>query len=87
MAISASFDTGQLGPESRRSRRASEIWLLTGSTGIATDTVAITTRYIKKNAKCISGAFLFSTSGQVITLTALVALGNGVAAVEIIGDV
>lgn len=86
MAISATFDSGQGGPESRRSKRASEIWLIVGATGAVDDTVAITTRYIKRNAKCVGGAFAFSTSGQVITLTAKVALANLTAAVEIIGD-
>ena len=86
MAISATFDTGGRGPESRRSSRKSELWKITGAAGIATDTVAITPRYIARNAKCVGGGFSYATSGAVITLTALVALGSGVCLVEIIGD-
>lgn len=87
MAISATFLTGSLGSESRRSKRASELWAIVGATGAVDDTVAITTRYIKKPVACIGGAFAYSVSGQVITLTAKVALANLTAAVEIIGDV
>lgn len=87
MAITAAADPNKkTGPESRRSKRASEIWIITGSTGIATDAVAITPTFIKRGAVCVSGAFTYATSGAVITITALVALGNAVAAVEIIGD-
>lgn len=87
MAISATFLGLGTGPESRRSSRASELWAIVGSTGAVDDTVAITTRFIKKPVACLGGAFAYSVSGQAITLTAKVALADLTAAVEIIGDV
>jgi hypothetical protein len=80
MALTAVFLSGTLGPESRRTKRASELWSLTG-----TASVAITTRYIKKPVAAI-GAVTYSISGQVITVTALTDPAGNVMAIEIIGD-
>lgn len=85
-AISAALLDSKLGAESRRSRRLSEIWEITGATGAVGDTVAITTRNIKKPKAVVSGAFSYTVSGQVITLTAKAQIDNAVVAVEIIGD-
>lgn len=76
--------TDTMGPESRRSARASEIWTVTGSTSVANDTGTITPKYIKRPQQVI-GQFAYSISGQTITLTDLVGIGNSVLAVEVIG--
>jgi hypothetical protein len=85
-AISAALLDSKGGAESRRSRRISEIWEITGATGAVGDTVAITTRHIKKPKAVVSGAFSYTISGQVITLTAKAQIDNAVVAVEIIGE-
>lgn len=87
MAVSAApLETGGTGTQSRRGALASELWVLTGSTGVATDSVAITPRFIKKPLAAI-GPVGYSVSGQAITVTLLSDLGNQTTLIEIIGRV
>lgn len=86
MAITAAFGGLGTGTESRRSSRPSEIWVITGATGVATDTVAITTRNFTKPLMCVGGLFCYSVSGGVITLTLKADIGNDITAVEILGN-
>lgn len=86
-APSATFAGAGSGPESRRSPRISELWKITGGAGGSADgdTVAITTRYMKKPALVV-GAASFTISGQVVTATLITALADGeIIAVEIVG--
>lgn len=86
MAISAAYGGLGTGTESRRSSRPSEFWDITGATGVATDTVAITTRNFTKPLKCVGGMFTYTVSGGVITLTLKADIGNDVTSVEILGN-
>ena len=86
MALSASCLSGFTGPESRRSKRASEIWSITGD-GAAT-TISITPRYAKR-PKAVIGAVSYDVTSDitVAALTTLTTLGNGkIIAVEISGE-
>lgn len=85
-AISATFAGNNTGPESRRSGRKSEIWKVTGATGVATDTTTITPRFIKKPIGVIGGPFASSVSNGVITLTNKATIGNDSFYVEVFGD-
>lgn len=85
MAISTSFVGTDTGPESRRSPKESEIWRVTGATGVATDTATITPRQIKQPLHVIGGPCTFSVSGGVITITLKADIGNGAFDVEVIG--
>ena len=86
MAISAAPLDSRSPWESRRAKRTSELWEITGATGAVDDTVAITTR-MRAPVACVSGAFTYTVSGRVITLTAKVALADLKACVEIVGDI
>jgi hypothetical protein len=85
MAISAAFAGSDLGPESRRTSQLSEIWRVTGATGVATDTTTITPRFVKNPLNVIGGPCTFSVSSGVITITLKADIGNGAFDVEVKG--
>lgn len=68
----------------RRGPFISEMWVLTGVSSVATNTVAITPRHIKVPVGAV-GPVSYGISGQVITLTLLADLGTGLTIVEILG--
>lgn len=72
------------GGTNRRGPFLSELYVITGVTSVATDTVAITPRYIKTPVGAI-GPVGFSVSGQVITLQLLTDIGTQTLLVEIVG--
>jgi len=91
MAISAAFAGIDMGPESRRSTRTSEVVAITGSTGIAGDTTTYRCRHSHKNAQILGGAFAISASstdlaGVTVTIKSVVALGDDVVHIEITGE-
>lgn len=73
------------GPESRRSPRQSEIYDIGASSNAsAGDTVAITT--LMKRPETVVGAYQYSISGQVVTLTAMFSQTTSqVLGIEILG--
>lgn len=78
MAVpTATFGGLTTGSESRRSPRASELWVITGGSGGSSDgdQVAITTR-MKKPQRVVGGVSR-SISGQVVTVTLITALAEG----------
>lgn len=85
MAVpTATFGGLVTGSESRRSPRASELWLITGDTSSDGDSVAITTRM--KKPQRVVGAVSYAISGQVVTVTLIAALAAAeVMAIEIVG--
>lgn len=84
-APSATFAGAGSGPESRRSPRQSELWKITGNTSSDGDSVAITTKYMKR-PQFVIGAVSYAISGQVVTCTLMAALANGeVIGIEIVG--
>ena len=88
MAVpTAAFAGAGSGPESRRSVRQSELWNLTGGAGnsAAGDTVAITTRYMKR-PQFVQGAVAYTISGQVVTVKLLTAItAADIVGIEIVG--
>lgn len=85
MAISAAFAGNAGGVESRRSSRASELWNITGASGIVGDAATFKTRHIKSPEAVIGGAVAYTVSGQDVTVTSLADLGNQTVAIEVIG--
>lgn len=91
MAITAALNNSALGPELRRSGRATDYVRITGSTGIAGDTATVDLPTGRKNAFILGGAFVVSAESvtlakTTITIKAIVALGNDVADVEVISQ-
>jgi hypothetical protein len=80
----APLETGGTGGQNRRGPFLSELWVITGVTSVATNTVAITPRFIK-NPVGIIGPVGYSVSGQVITAQLLTDLGTQTILVEIVG--
>lgn len=87
MPISATYANTPPGdsPPMLRGELIVEPWNLTGSTGVATDTVDITPKFIKQIQSIIAGGFTYTVTSGVATLTALDNLGNGVTGVLVIG--
>lgn len=81
--MAANVTTAFVSDAPRRGSYVSEIWKATGSSTAIGDTGALTP-HMKKPLGVI-GAFSWTISGQVITLTSLGTLGSGIASVEVYG--
>lgn len=86
MAVPTAAISGpKLGPESRRSGRASEIWRITGNTSVDGDQVSFSTN-MKKPIGVIGGpCVLVSISGQTVTLELSSDIGTNTFDVEVFG--
>jgi hypothetical protein len=86
MAVPTASYAGQsTGGESRRGPRTSEIWDITGDTSVDGDSVAFSTRFMKRPEKVI-GAVSWAISGQQVTVTLMAALAAGeVITIEVLG--
>ncbi len=95
--ITATFAGSELGPESRRGQRPSEIIRLQGAASVVGDTLVLNSgigyrcRNVHRNPQVLGGAFAISSvtpigDGIHIDLEARIALANQTVWVEIIGD-
>lgn len=88
MAIATTPVGPDTGPVSRRTALVSELWRVTGSTGVATDTATITPRWAKKPTNVIGGPCTFSVNAStgVITITLKADIGNDFFDLEVLGN-
>lgn len=86
MAVpTAAFAGLTTGPESRSGPRESEFWDITGNTSVDGDSVAFSTRFMKRPQKVI-GAVSWAISGQTVTVTLMAALAAAeVITIEVVG--
>ena len=88
MSIAAAAKSGQLGPSrGGRSQYVSERVTLTGYTGILGDSTTYTPKYVRRAVGVLGlpAAASINATTNVVTLTAVAALGSGVVEGEIYG--